>query len=121
MPATNASSEKSFSALKTYFRATMTNKHLDNLIVLHVHKQKTDNMDLTVVGNGFDWKDSRHQEFGKFIKNYISQKNKSTNKSSHANSMKVIWGTCYIYISYVQVIVLYHYRLRKPTFSEAIN
>ena len=45
MPATNAVSERSFSALrrlKFYLRATMTQTRLNNIIVLHVHKNHTD-------------------------------------------------------------------------------
>lgn len=41
MPASNATSERSFSALrriKTYLRSTMTQQRLNNLMVLHVHK-----------------------------------------------------------------------------------
>ena len=46
MPATNAISERSFSALKevkTYLRTTMTQRRLNHLMLLHVHKDKTDN------------------------------------------------------------------------------
>ena len=45
MPATNATSERSFSALrrvKTYLRSTMTQKRLNNLMILLVHKDRTD-------------------------------------------------------------------------------
>ena len=41
MPASNATSERSFSALrrvKTYLRSTMTQVHLNNLMVVHVHR-----------------------------------------------------------------------------------
>ena len=41
MPATNATSERSFSALrrvKNYLRSTMSQQRLNNLVVLHVHK-----------------------------------------------------------------------------------
>ena len=41
MPASNATSERSFSALrrvKTYLRSTMTQCRLNNLMVLHVHR-----------------------------------------------------------------------------------
>ena len=42
MPATNAISERSFSAMrrtKTYLRSTMLQKRLNAAIVLHVHKE----------------------------------------------------------------------------------
>ena len=44
MPATNAISERSFSALKrvkTYLRSTTTDSRMNHLMVLHVHKEST--------------------------------------------------------------------------------
>ena len=41
MPASNATSERSFSALrwiKSYYRSIMTQQRLNSLIILHVHK-----------------------------------------------------------------------------------
>jgi len=70
MPATNASSERSFSALrrvKTYLRSTMGQQRLNNLMVLHVHKELTDALNLEEVVNDFV-ADSEHRIriFGKF-------------------------------------------------------
>ena len=45
MPTTNASSKRSISGLhriKTYLRTTMTQKRLNDLMVLNIHKEKTD-------------------------------------------------------------------------------
>jgi len=45
MPATNAVSERRASALrhvKTYLKSSMTQVHLNNMMVLHVHKALTD-------------------------------------------------------------------------------
>ena len=60
MPATNAISERSFSALrrvKTYLRSTMKQAHLNHdhlmLMVLHVLKEKTDSLNLHDIGNEF--------------------------------------------------------------------
>ena len=56
MPATNASSERSFSALrrvKSYLRTTMTQKRLNYLMILHVHKDRTDLLDLKALLNEF--------------------------------------------------------------------
>jgi len=56
MPATNATSERSFSALrrvKTYLRSTMTQNRLNNLLLLHVHKDYTDSLDLKSIINRF--------------------------------------------------------------------
>ena len=56
MPATNAISERSFSALrrvKTYLRSTMKQTRLYHLMILHVHKEKTDSPNLQDIGNEF--------------------------------------------------------------------
>ena len=56
MPATNAISERSFSALrrvKTYLRSTMKQTRLNHLMILHVHKEKTDSLNLHDIGNEF--------------------------------------------------------------------
>ena len=50
IPATNAVSERSASALrrvKTYLWSTMTQLRFNNLLVLHVHKERTDSLQLT--------------------------------------------------------------------------
>ena len=47
MPATNAVSERSASALrrvKSYLRTTMSDSRLNNLLVLHVHKNRCDSL-----------------------------------------------------------------------------
>ena len=68
MPATNAVSERSFSALKrvkTYLRATTTDTRLKNLMILHIHKSYTDNIDLIKVANEFlERRDSRKRPLG---------------------------------------------------------
>ena len=56
MPATNAVSERSFSCLrrlKSYLRATMSQSRLNNVMVLHVHKNLTDKISLVDIGNNF--------------------------------------------------------------------
>ena len=56
MPAMNATSERSFSSLrriKTYLRSTMTQNRLNNLLLLHVHKERTDSLDLKSIINRF--------------------------------------------------------------------
>ena len=72
MPATNATSERSFSALsrvKNYLRSTMTQQRLkiNNLMVLHLHKDITDQIELKAVATEFV-ADSEHRLniFGKF-------------------------------------------------------
>ena len=70
MPATNATSERSFSALKrvkTYLRATMSQERLNHLMLLHVHKLETDLLDSTAIGNKFvAGSEHRLKLFGKF-------------------------------------------------------
>ena len=56
MPATNATSERSFSTLrrlKSYLRTTMTQERLNYLMLLHVHKDGTDALDLMAILNDF--------------------------------------------------------------------
>ena len=56
MPATNAISKRSFSAmrrLKTYLRSSMGQKRLNHLMVLHLNKDKLDSLDLDAIGNEF--------------------------------------------------------------------
>ena len=70
-PATNAQSERIFSKMKrikTYLRSTMTNCRLNNLMVLSVHKELLDSLDLISVGNDFVSKNQRRKNmFGTFI------------------------------------------------------
>ena len=52
MPATNAVSERSASAMhriKTYLRTTTTQSRLNNIVVLHIHRDLTDKVDHTAV------------------------------------------------------------------------
>ena len=54
MPASNAVSERSFSAmprLYTYLRTNMGNSRLNNMMLLHIHKNRLDNLSLLEVAN----------------------------------------------------------------------
>ena len=56
MPATNTTSERSFSALrrvKTYLRSTMRQEILNHLLVLHVHKERSAALSLASVAEKF--------------------------------------------------------------------
>ena len=70
MPATNAASERSFSAMrrvKSYLRSTMTQERLNHMMVLHVHKDMTDSLNLQQVANDFvAGREGRLRLFGKF-------------------------------------------------------
>ena len=52
MPATNAVSERTFSAfcrVKTYLRSRMSQARLNYLMLLYVHREVTDSLDLVQV------------------------------------------------------------------------
>lgn len=56
MPATNATLERTFSALrriKSYLRSTMSQGRINNLIVVHVHKDVTNNIKLENIADEF--------------------------------------------------------------------
>ncbi len=62
MPATNAGSERSLSALrriKTYLRSTMSQQRMNRLMLLHIHKSHTDCLNLVEVAND----SSRHRTY----------------------------------------------------------
>ena len=69
LPATNATSEQSFSAMrrvKNYLRSTMGQERLNHLMV-HVHKSETDSLDIIQIANDFiSRNDHREQVFGTF-------------------------------------------------------
>lgn len=63
MPASNATSKRFFSTLrrvKNYLCSTMGQQRLNNLMVLHVHKDITDTIDLQKIATGFIG-DSEHR------------------------------------------------------------
>ena len=63
MPATNSTSERSFSAmrrLKTYLRSTMTQERLNQLLIFHIHKEVTDTLTMREIANEFISKNERH-------------------------------------------------------------
>ena len=71
-PATNAISERSFSAMrriKTYLRSTMGQSRLNAVMILHVHKEKTDEIQIVDIANEFaESRSSNHRRtvFGVF-------------------------------------------------------
>ena len=70
MPATNAISERSASVLrrgKTYLHSTMSQLHLNNLLMLHAHTDKTDELVIPTCVNEFiRGNEHRMSIFGKF-------------------------------------------------------
>ena len=70
LPATNCKSERAFSALKRlkiYLRSTMGQERLNHLMILHVHKSRTDKLIVIDIANDFVSKSERRLTiFGKF-------------------------------------------------------
>ena len=70
MPATNAISKRSFSALrrlKTWLRTRILQARLNWHMLLHVDKNKTDNLPMSNIANEFvSHNDSRLHSFGQF-------------------------------------------------------
>ena len=70
-PVTTATAERSFSSLrrvKTYFRNTMSACKLNNLLLMHVHQSRTDELNLTEIAKAFIALNSRRiHYFGKLL------------------------------------------------------
>ena len=68
MPATNAVSERSRRRIKTYLRSTMTQTRLNSMMMIHVHQEITDQLNLVDIGNDFV-RGSKHRQtlFGTFL------------------------------------------------------
>ena len=66
IPVTSATAERTFSSLrrlKNYLRSTMTQKRLNHVILLHTHKQRTDDLDLISIARDFTGTNSRRKDF----------------------------------------------------------
>ena len=76
--AMNAASERSFYALKrvkTYLRSTTGDARLNHLMMLHVHRDRTDTTDLVAAANQLVGKqENRKQLFGTFTPNDLPRK-----------------------------------------------
>ena len=71
-PATNATSQRTFSAMrriKIYLRSTMGQARLNGLMMLHVYKEKTDRLSLVDTANSFVNSEYRKSVFGTFTTN----------------------------------------------------
>ena len=70
IPITSSSSERAFSTLRrvlTYLRSTMTQERLNNCMLLHVHKDITDSLNLQDIATAFiTAKNERLRYFGMF-------------------------------------------------------
>ena len=71
LPATNATSERSFSALrriKSYLRSTMAQSRLNHLMILHYHRDRTAQLSISAVGNEYILRNSTRQStFATFV------------------------------------------------------
>ena len=89
LPATNAASERSFSALKrvkTFLRSTTGDSGMNHLMVLHAHRDKTDAINLIDVANDFVGdNETRKSMLGKFSNNDLPRKSKLETKSVQTN------------------------------------
>ncbi|KAL3048030.1 hypothetical protein OYC64_006752 [Pagothenia borchgrevinki] len=69
VPMSNATAERSFSSLrrlKTFLRSTMSERRLNHLLFLHIHKDLTDGLDLRKVLRSFCFASERREVyFGK--------------------------------------------------------
>ena len=66
IPVTSATAERTFSALcclKTYLLSSMLQSRLNNCMILYVHKEKTDQIDLVSVAKEFITKCERRRLF----------------------------------------------------------
>ena len=66
IPVTICTAERSFSCLrriKTYLRSSMTEERLNNVILLHVHKEETDHLDLQQIASNFISANGRRLSF----------------------------------------------------------
>lgn len=70
VPMTSATAERTFSTLrrvKNYLRTTMTQDRLNNVMLLHAHKQRTDNLNLQEIATNFACRNKRRRNyFGSF-------------------------------------------------------
>ena len=56
IPVTNATSERTFSTLRcimTYLRSTMAQEKQTNLMILRIHQEAKENLDISAIGNNF--------------------------------------------------------------------
>ena len=66
IPVTTSSAERSFSALKRikdYLRNSMTQERLNHCMLLHMHREKTDNLDLIEIAKEFVSRCERRKNF----------------------------------------------------------
>ena len=66
IPVTTSTAERSFSALRRYLRSTMTQVRLNNVMILHIHKARTDEINVFSIAEKFIRVNDRRTFFGTF-------------------------------------------------------
>ena len=91
IPATNASSERTASAvclIKTYLRSTMSQQRLNHCLILHIHKEFTDSLSLLGCANELIYNENLRKNFGKFsAKDLLVYNNKKFNRRTQINDV----------------------------------
>jgi len=68
IPVTSSTAERTFSALRrlnTFLRSTMTQPRLNHAMLLYVHKERTDQLNINIIARSFvDQNEWRRQYFG---------------------------------------------------------
>ena len=109
--ATNATSEQSFSAMrwgKSYLEITMAQQRLSNIMVLHIHKKRTDKLDLITVADEFiDGSAKRLACFGRFDDINRRRKNVPVKTQSVQVSSIKFWLLCWIYWFCVYILLCF--------------
>ena len=111
MPATNAESERSFSAvrrIKTYLRSTMSQQRLNHLMLLNVHKSHTDDLSLVDIANNFIANNKhRKQFFGPAIRCVLTVEPNSAHTNHYCTEFTLLSYTrthahvFYVYYTYI--------------------
>ena len=74
IPIITATAERSFSTLcrlKSYLRSTMTDKRLNNLLLIYTHKDLFNKLDLVKIAQSFVSANNRRKNyFGNFCRNF---------------------------------------------------
>ena len=70
VPMTTATAERTFSTMrriKTYLRSTMTQERLNHAMTLHIHKGRTDELNITDIAQQFiSFNEKQMHTFGTF-------------------------------------------------------
>ena len=76
IPVTTATSERTFSVmrrLKTYLRSSMTQERLNNILILHCYKSRTDKIDINQIASSFINANERSSFFGENVNDFYQQ------------------------------------------------